>query len=313
MKKAVITGAFSYTGSAIARELLQRGWQVHTLTNRSTPSGRLSITAAALRFDHEHLERELAGADLFINTYWIRLPWGDQTFDTAVNNSKLMLRAAQDAGVRRVVHVSVSNAARGTNLGYYAGKDRVESFVRSELNSYAIVRPTLVVGPQDVLTNNIAWFLRRFPFFPLPDGGRYRLQPITLADTGRIIVDAGECTEQQEIDAAGPDIMTFHEYLLLLQDACGLRRWMPSVPGWLSLLLLKPIEFALRDIVLTKEELLGLEQELLLSEHAPLGTASVRAWLMENGDALGHAYANDLRRHFGRDSAQPVLSESSWK
>ena len=68
MKKAVITGAFSYTGSAVAQELLRRGWQVHTLTNRSTQPGCERISAAPLRFDREHLGQELAGADLFVNT-----------------------------------------------------------------------------------------------------------------------------------------------------------------------------------------------------------------------------------------------------
>jgi NADH dehydrogenase len=180
--KAVITGAYSYTGSAVAQELLRRNWQVHTLTNRTRPPDCETISAAPLRFDREHIQRELTGADLFINTYWIRLPWKGQTFDSAVDNSKLLLGTAKDTGIERVVHVSVSNAAQGTNLGYYAGKDRVETYVRSELENYAIVRPTLVVGPRDVLSNNIAWFLRRFPFFPVPDGGEYRVQPITLAD-----------------------------------------------------------------------------------------------------------------------------------
>ncbi|MDP6556652.1 MAG: NmrA family NAD(P)-binding protein [Pirellulaceae bacterium] len=311
MQKAVITGAFSYTGSAVTQELLRRGWQVHTLTNRATPPGCESISAAPLRFEREHIVEQLTGANLFINTYWIRIPWQGQTFDTAVDNSKLLLSAAKDAGVERVVHVSVSNAAEGTNLGYYAGKDRVESFVRSELPNYAIVCPTLVVGPNDVLSNNIAWFLRHFPFFPMPDRGDYRLQPITLDDTARVIVDAGESKENQQIDAAGPDIMSFREYLGILQKACGVRRWMPGVPGWLSLLTLKPIELLLRDIVLTKEELLGLKQELLVSKKAPLGTESVEKWLMENAGTLGYTYVNDLRRHFGRDSSKAVLTDSA--
>ncbi len=306
MRKAVVTGAFSYIGSAAAKELLDRGWQVRTLTNRDAPPDCGQITSAPLKFDREHLERELAGADLFVNTYWIRLPYGGQTFESAVGNSKLLLGAAKSAGVDRVVHVSVSNAERGTNLGYYAGKDRVEDFIRSELENYAIVRPTLVVGPRDVLSSNIAWFLRRFPFFPMPNGGNCRVQPVTLEDTGRIIVDAAECRENQQVDAAGPDIITFREYLLLLQKACGVKRWMPSVPGWLSLFLLKPIGWMLQDIVLTKEELMGLEQELLISHHPPTGTSSVEAWLMENGESIGCAYANDLKRHFGCDSSKAV-------
>lgn len=72
MQKAVITGAFSYTGSAVAQELLRRGWRVHTLTNRSTPPESQSISTAPLRFERQHLERELSGADLFINTYSLR-------------------------------------------------------------------------------------------------------------------------------------------------------------------------------------------------------------------------------------------------
>ena len=124
-------------------------------------------------------------------------------------------------------------------------------------------------------------------------------------------MDAGESKENQQIDAAGPDIMSFREYLGILQRACGVRRWMPGVPGWLSLLTLKPIELLLRDIVLTKEELLGLKQELLVSKKAPLGTESVEKWLMENAGALGYTYVNDLQRHFGRDSSKPVLTDSA--
>jgi NADH dehydrogenase len=114
----------------------------------------------------------MVGADALINTYWVRLPYAGQTFDTAVENSRLLLQAAAAAGVRRVVHLSVSNASAGTNLGYYRGKAEVEQAVRALGVPFAIVRPTLVVGPADVLTNNIAWFLRRFPLFPLPAGRR---------------------------------------------------------------------------------------------------------------------------------------------
>ena len=306
MKKAVITGAFSYTGAAVAHELLARGWTVHTLTNRKQPAEQPMITAAPLQFDQEYLVQQLAGADLFVNTYWVRIPWAGQTFETAVANSQMLLTAARAAGVRRVVHVSVSNAQRGTNLGYYAGKARLEEFIRRELTNYAIVRPTLVVGPQDVLSNNMAWFLRRFPFFPLPDGGEYRLQPVTLTDTARIIGDAGASDTIAEVDAAGPELMTFREYLGLLQRACHVKRPMFNVPGWLALGMLKPIGWGLRDVVLTKEELLGLQQELLISHDAPLGTGSVSDWLLANGGGLGRDYVNDLRRHFGRDASRPV-------
>jgi NADH dehydrogenase len=308
-RRVVLTGAFSYTGAAVAGELLRRGgYAIHTLTNRRPPPGAdEAITIAPLRFERGHLVEQLAGAEVLVNTFWVRLPHAGQTFETAVEASRLLFDAAAAAGVQRIVHVSVSNAAAGTNLGYYRGKAEVEAALRRQRGpSWAIVRPTLVVGPGDVLTNNIAWFLRRFPVFPMPDGGRCRLQPVTLADTARIICDALEAPDDGlELDAAGPEILTFAGYVRLVARACGVRRWFLSVPGWLSLALLRLVGLVLRDVVLTREELLGLEQDLLLSHAPPTGQQSVRAFLEEHGDALGRRYVNDLRRHFtaGRDRA----------
>lgn len=300
-KPAVITGAFSYTGAAVAGELLRRGIEVHTLTNRRPPpDAPKQITAAPLKFDQDHLEAQLRGAEIFVNTYWIRLPYAGQTFDTAVENSRRLISAAKNAGVKRIVHISVSNAEKGTNLGYYRGKYQVEKFLRESGISYAIVKPTLIVGPSDVLTNNIAWFLRRFPLFFVPGGGRYRIQPITLHDAATITVDTAEATGNVEVVAAGPAIMTFRQYVRKIAKACGVRRWIISAPKWAALATLKLIGFFLRDVVLTREEILGLGQELLVSSSPPLGKESVEDWLLKNGQQLGRRYANDLDRHWRR-------------
>ncbi len=307
-RRAVVTGAFSYIGSAVARELLRRGWRVHTLTNREPPPDARGVTSAPLRFDPEHLVRELAGADAFVTTYWIRLPHGGETFDTAVANCRMLVDAAVRARVGRYVSVSVSNAALDSGLGYYVGKARVDDAVRACGLPHAIVRPTLVVGPSDVLTSNIAWCLRRFPVFPMPGGGRCRLQPVTLEDTGAIVADAVEASGDLDVDAAGPDTMTFSDYVRLVAKACGVSRWVLGVPAWLSLAALRVIEPFVGDVILTREELLGLEQERLVSKAPPLGRSSVEAWLLANGDALGRRYVNDRRRHFGEDRAAPILA-----
>ena len=307
-KRVVITGAFSFTGAAVAGELLQRGWNIHTLTNRRPPPGSDHFTTAPLSFDAAHLRRQLAGADAFVNTYWVRLPWAGQTFQTAVRNSKLLIEAAIQAGVSRFVHVSVSNAGSNANLGYYRGKAEVEAAIRDSSLAYAIVCPTLIVGPTDVLTNNIAWFVRHFPIFPLPDGGHYRLQPLTLADAGRIIANEVESQRTEQIDAAGPDVMTFREYVRTIAKACGVTKLIVRVPSRIALSVLKLIQMILKDVVLTREELLGLKQEALLSRNTSLATESVTQWLMANGKTLGRRYANDLERHFQSAAKEPILN-----
>lgn len=307
MKRVVVTGAFSYTGAAVARELLARGYRVHTLTNRRTPPGAESITRAPLVFEPAELERQLAGADAFVNTFWVRLPHGGQTFDTAVAQSRLLIDAAVRTGAR-LVHVSVSNAESGRDLGYYRGKADVEAAVRAASIGHAIVRPTLIVGPGDVLTSNIAWFLRRFPFFPLPGGGGYRLQPVTLSDVGRIVADAVEAETDMEIDAAGREVFTFAEYVGLLARVCAIKRAVVPVPRGLALAGLRLLQPFLRDIILTREELLGLEHELLLSHEPPRGRESVTAWIAQHAASLGRRYVNDLARHFEGGASVPVLN-----
>jgi NADH dehydrogenase len=306
VRRVVVTGAFGYTGAAVARRLLDRGYEVRTLTHRRPPPGPTAIPSLPLTFDADSLARALEGASALVNTFWIRLPHGGQTFDSAVERSRLLVDAARRAGVR-LVHVSVSNARLGRHLGYYRGKAEVEDAVRATPGSFAIVRPTLVVGPADVLSNNIAWFLRRFPVFPLPDGGACRLQPVTLGDAARIIVEALEATGNVEVDAAGPEILSFADYVRLLARACGVRPWLVPLSAPRSLAALRVVEPLLRDVVLTGEELRGLADELLVSRSPPLGRESVRAWVLAHGATLGRAYVNDRERHFGSGRGEPVL------
>ena len=305
MPTAVVTGAFSNLGSAVATELVRRGWTVRTLTNRTPPPGS-TIPAAPLRFDRATLAQSLDGADALVNTYWVRFPHRGVTFETAVEDSRMLLDAARDARVRRFVQISVSNASETSPLGYYRGKARVDRFVRESGLSWAIVHPTFVVGARDVLTNNIAWFLRRFPVFALPAGPGYRMQPLLREDAARIVADAVESDRLVEVDAAGPEIVTFAEYVRRLAAALGLRRRFVPAPPVAILGVLGVAGAFFRDTVLTPEELAGLRQDLLVSHAHPLGRASVFEWLSREGQSFGQRYWNDtVPRFHVRREAKP--------
>ena len=96
----VVTGAFGYSGAAIARELLAAGHQVRTLTAHPgrAPAGT-PIDARPLDFtDPDALQRNLRGAHTLYNTYWVRFPRGGVTHETAVANSRVLFEAASRAG-----------------------------------------------------------------------------------------------------------------------------------------------------------------------------------------------------------------------
>ena len=302
-KTAVVTGAFSYTGHAVARSLLTRGWRVRTLTNRAAPlqpfDGADAIDRAPLQFgDPDALVTFLRGADLFVNTYWIRYPHGGLRFDDAVGNSAVLLASAATAGVGRVVHLSVSNPSADDALDYYRAKAQVEAVVRGLGLPHAIVRPTLVVGPSDILINNVAWCLRRFPVFAMPGRGDFRVQPVLADEVGEIVADAAELRRDATLDAAGPETLTFEALVAAVGAAIGRRRRIAHVKPPVALGLLKVISALVGEVVLSRQELDGLMEERLVSTEPPRGTRSVTAWLAAHGAELGLRYASEIKRHF---------------
>jgi len=297
----VVTGAFSYTGRAIAEALLRRGRTVRTLTRRGAPGDPLAprIEQAPLQFtDRAALRGALDGVDTLHNTYWVRFVRGDTTFERAVANTRVLLETARDAGVRRVVHVSVSNPTLDSALPYYRGKAQTELDVAASGLSYAIVRPTLVFGANDILINNIAWGLRRVPFFPIPGDGAYLVQPVSVDDVAAICADAGEQNDNVILDAAGPDTFTYEELVRAVADAINARSRTFHCPPSVAVALARIAGAVHRDIALTRDELAGLQAGVLASSEPPRGTASFRSWLALNGTTLGRRYASELARNF---------------
>jgi NADH dehydrogenase len=297
----VVTGAFSCTGKYIARRLLATGRKVKTLTghpNRPDPfEGKVSV--APLDFSRpEELASNLHGAGTLYNTYWIRFAHGSLTYPDAVANSQALFRAARAAGVRRIVHVSIANPSLDSPLPYYSGKARVEEALVASGLSYAILRPTVIFGDEDILINNIAWLVRRFPVFAIPGKGGYRLQPIFVEDFSELAVRAGFGGENTVADAVGPETYTFEDLVQLVASAVGRRARFVHMNPWLVHAACSLLSVPLRDVLLTREEIEGLMADLLVSRQAPAGRTRLNDWLFRNSSRVGTSYASELERHY---------------
>ena len=298
---AAVTGSFGYTGRHITERLLARGQQVITLTghpDRPNPFGA-RVKAFPFNFDAPgDLQATLQGVDVLYNTYWVRFNRGETTFERAVNNSRRLFQAAEAAGVRRAVHISITHADPASPLPYFRGKGLLEEALRASSLSYAILRPTVIFGPGDILINNIAWFLRRFPIFTVPGSGQYRLQPIYVGDLAELAAQAGAGDENQVIDATGPETYTFDALVRLLAGAVGSRARILHLPPGLAFATVRFMGLLLGDVLLTRDEIQGLMAGLLASDAPPAGTTRLESWLAENAARLGREYASELKRHY---------------
>ncbi len=296
----VVTGVFSFTGRYIAERLLAEGEPVKTLSRKPDPGHPLSdrVSFGPLQFDEDELTKELRGAETLFNTYWIRFPRGDVTWDTVLENTRVILRAARAAGVRRVVQFSVTNAAESSRYAYFRYKALAEREVRSSGISHAIVRPTLISGPEDILVNNVAWALRRFPCFLVPSSGDYRVQPVFAADVAAISVAAARETESFVIQAAGPDEYTFSELVTAVRQAIGSRCRLVACPPRIVLTLSGAVGRLRGDTLITREELGALSDSLLTSDTPTQGKRRFGDWLGECSDVLGRGFASELERNW---------------
>jgi nucleoside-diphosphate-sugar epimerase len=298
----LVTGAFSYSGSHVARRLLDAGHEVRTLTHHPERAHPLhdAVDAQRYRFDDPaELARSLSGVATLYNTYWVRFDHGASTYRNAVEQSRMLFAAARRAGVERIVHVSITNPSISSPLPYFRGKALVESALAQSSSPYSIVRPTMLFGGErDVLVNNIAWILRRMPVFPVPGDGRYRVQPVHVEDLARLCVEAAGDDEDRLLDAAGPEQMSFGETVALVRSAVGGFAPIVPVPSRLMALAAHGLGALKSDIVLTRDEISGLTAGLLVSHAPPLGELAFSDWLDEHADEIGRVYANELERHF---------------
>jgi uncharacterized protein YbjT (DUF2867 family) len=297
----VVTGASGYTGRYITRALLSRGRRVKTLTGhptRATPFGD-QIEAMPFNFDRpDQLKRSLEGARALFNTYWIRFPHAGQTFETAVANTRVMLDAATSAGVRKFVHISVTKATESSPLPYFHGKAMVEAAIRESALRYAIIRPALIFGVEDILLNNIAWLLRRFPFFAIPGRGDYRVQPIFAGDRGEIAANAANHDQSAIFDAVGPEIFTFDELVRMIASAVRRKPRILHVDARVAVAFAWIVGWFVRDVTLTLDEARGLMNNLLVTDTPPNAPTRFSEWLRLNADKIGVEYESELARHF---------------
>ena len=297
----VVTGAFGYSGRFIANRLLEKGCRVRTLTghpNRSDPlRGRIEV--APFSFDNPPaLVEALRGARALYNTYWIRFAHGAMSFDRAIENTRTLIRAAVEAGVKRFVHVSITNASEDSPLPYFRGKAVVERALADSGLSYAILRPTVLFGGEDILINNIAWLMRRLGVLGVFGAGGYRIQPVHVDDLAALAVEMGERTGNVVLDAVGPETFTYDEMIRLIGRHVGKKARILHAPPSFGFFMARAIGWLVRDVMVTRDEIAGLMANLLVSNEPPTCPTRLSDWLAQHGAALGLRYRSELARHY---------------
>ncbi len=309
----VITGALGYTGKSVASGLLAAHGadiRLRTLTNspnRPNPFGdRLEL--APMDFtDRPALVETLRGAEVLYNTYWVRFNHKLFTFAQAVANTKALFEAAKEAGVKRIVHVSILKPDEGRGLAYYDGKLELEQHLRRLGVAHSVVRPGVLFGRGDILVNNIAWVLRHLPLFGVFGDGGYKLQPMHVDDMAALLIEQGQASSDETVDAVGPETFTYTELVRTIAGIIEIRRPIVRVPAWLGYAVSRTLNPFVKDVIITREEIAGLMRGLLFSDGDRVGTTRLSEWALRHREELGRRYASEVGRRIKRDVAYEMV------
>ena len=242
-----VFGGSGFVGRYVVKHLVARGVRVRVAVSRPDQAlflkpmgavGQIVTMQANLRVPTS-VVAAVAGADAVVNMVGILYERGHQSFDAVqAQGAETVAAAAVRAGVARLVQVSAIGADPLSPARYARSKAAGEAAVRGLVPGAAIVRPSVVFGPEDQFLNRFASLARLSPVLPLIGGGKTRFQPVYAGDVAAAIVRILERPETagQTFELGGPRILTFADLLRFVLNETGRKRLLLPMPVSLGLL-----------------------------------------------------------------------------
>ena len=228
--KVAVTGGDGLIGSNVARTLEERGASVVRISRRrGVDLGDVAALRAAF-----------AGCDAVVHAAGINREIGSQTFHRVHREgTENVLRAAQEAGVPRIVYVSFLRARPDCGSGYHESKWDAEKMVRASGLDYTVFKPGIVYGRGDHMLDHISRALRTFPVFALVGSGDQPMRPTAVADASRAI--AAACDDprlsRKTVAILGPEEMNLKTAVTRVASALGIRARFARAPVFVHRLL----------------------------------------------------------------------------
>lgn len=243
MADRVVTvfGGSGFLGRYVVRQLAARGARLRIAVRDPEGAaflkplcdvGQLAAIQTNLR-DDASVARAIDGADTVINLVGILYESGRQTFQAIhVEGAKRVALAASAAKARSFVHVSAIGADADSLSGYARTKAKGEAAVREAFPKAAILRPSVVFGPEDNFFNRFASLARLAPALPLIGGGKTRMQPVYVLDVAKAVVGVLDGHAGETFELGGPQVFTFRELMERMLETIERQRLLVPVPFW---------------------------------------------------------------------------------
>jgi NADH dehydrogenase len=247
MQERLVTifGGAGFIGRHLVRKLAADGWRIRVISRSPGLAGHLQplgevgqIAVQPLTsLEPSALGGSIEGSSAVVNLIGILYETSRQRFEKVHGTLPGQIaQAAAGAGISKVVHVSAIGADEASSSAYARSKAQGEAALHQALASATILRPSIVIGPEDDFFNRFAGMARLLPALPLIGGGKTRFQPIYVGDVADAVAT---CLERSDsagkiYEIGGPKVYSFEELLRYMLDVIGKRRLLLDLPFGLA-------------------------------------------------------------------------------
>ncbi len=303
-----VFGGSGFVGRHTVRALARQGWRVRAAVRRPDLAGHLQpmgnvgqvhAVQANLRYP-DSVRAAVEGADAVVNLVAIMTPTGRQTFEAVhVKGAAAIARAAADAGVSQLVHISALGADPHAGAQYARTKGQGEKAMRDAFPDVVILRPSIVFGPEDDFFNRFAGMAALAPLLPLIGGGKTRFQPVFVGDLAEAIKNAcaSAASPGTVYEIGGPETYSFRQLMDHTQKWAGRNRPYISLPFWfmkLAAALTWPLPGTLRPV--TVDQVRMLQRNNVLSPQAVEEARTIEALSVANPQSISAVVPAYLER-----------------
>ena len=282
MRNRLITifGGTGFIGRYVVSRLAERGARLRVISrspgthgNHLRPLGRVDqiVVQSADLGSEAGLRLAVAGAAGVVNLIGILHESRRQRFAEVHGALPGRIAAAARAeGVVGMVQISAIGADPASSSAYARSKAEGERRVLEAFADATVLRPSIVIGPEDGFFNRFAALARILPALPLIGGGHTRFQPVYVGDVAQAVVAALEREDArgQVYELGGPQTYTFAELMRYMLRILGRRRLLLSVPLGLAKLQARCLEL-LPEPPLTRDQVELLQVDNVVSPGMP--------------------------------------------
>ena len=272
-----VYGGSGFLGRHVVRALAKRHYRIRVAVRRPElagylqPLGRVGqihAVQANLR-NAPSVEAAARDAQVIVNLVGLLFERGRQRFDSVHAYGAEQIALAAHAHGAHMVHVSAIGADENSASAYARSKAKAEQLVLAAQPSAAIMRPSIMFGPEDDFFNRFAALARLSPALPLIGGGLTRFQPVFVGDVATAIADAvdGNVRPGTIYELGGPDVRTFKELMQFVLATTERKRLLIPIPFFVARMQAMFLQYLPKPL-LTPDQVELLRADNIVSESA---------------------------------------------